>query len=80
MSLLPADGHMALMRTPEGDGYQLPLVCWRDDDTAVYGMLLYRGSLRRADQIPEFRRYVPAPDAVTSAAARELEGFMAAAR
>ncbi|MFD3542031.1 DUF6253 family protein [Streptomyces sp. NPDC058662] len=57
MSLLAADGHAALCRTPEGDSYRIPLVCWRDDGSAVYGMVLHRGSLRRAEQVPGFRRY-----------------------
>ncbi|MET9961911.1 DUF6253 family protein [Streptomyces sp. NPDC006326] len=57
MSLLPPDGHVALFATAEGDTYRTPLVCWRDDGSTVYGMVLYRGSLRRAEQVPGFRRY-----------------------
>ncbi|GGS11177.1 MULTISPECIES: DUF6253 family protein [Streptomyces] len=57
MSLLAADGHVALFVTDEGDARQLPLVCWRDNGTAVHGMVLYRGALRQAEQVPGFRRY-----------------------
>ncbi|MEU8930118.1 DUF6253 family protein [Streptomyces sp. NPDC048409] len=57
MSLLAADGHMALFVTDEGDARRVPLVCWRDDGTSVHGMVLYRGALRRAEHVPGFRRY-----------------------
>ncbi|MER6025294.1 DUF6253 family protein [Streptomyces sp. NPDC001851] len=57
MSLLAADGHVALFVTDEGDARRLPLVCWRDDGATVHGMVLYRGALRRAEHVPGFRRY-----------------------
>ncbi|MER6224057.1 DUF6253 family protein [Streptomyces sp. 900105755] len=57
MSLLAADGHVALFVTDEGDARRVPLVCWRDDGTSVHGMVLYRGALRRAEHVPGFRRY-----------------------
>ncbi|MER7931254.1 MULTISPECIES: DUF6253 family protein [unclassified Streptomyces] len=57
MSLLAADGHVALFVTDEGDARRVPLVCWRDDGTSVHGMVLYRGALRRAEHVAGFRRY-----------------------
>jgi hypothetical protein len=57
MSLLGADGHVALFVTDEGDARRLPLVCWRDDGITVHGMVLYRGALHRAEHVPGFRRY-----------------------
>ncbi|MFD1659934.1 DUF6253 family protein [Streptomyces caeni] len=57
MSLLAADGHVALFVTDEGDACRLPLVCWRDDGTTVHGMVLYRGALHPAEFVPGFRRY-----------------------
>ncbi|MEU2712528.1 DUF6253 family protein [Streptomyces sp. NPDC007205] len=57
MSLLAADGHVALFVTDEGDARRLPLVCWREDGSTVHGMVLYRGALRRAEHVPGFRRY-----------------------
>ncbi|MEU4494524.1 DUF6253 family protein [Streptomyces sp. NPDC023998] len=62
MSLLPPDGHVADFATAGGDTYRIPLVYWRDDGSSMYGMVLYRGSLRRADQVPEFRRYAMASE------------------
>ncbi|MEU5366661.1 DUF6253 family protein [Streptomyces sp. NPDC005925] len=57
MSLLAADGHVALFLTGDGEACRLPLVCWRDDGITVHGMVLYRGALHRADSVPGFRRY-----------------------
>jgi hypothetical protein len=57
VSLLAADGHVALFVTDEGGACRLPLVCWRDDGTSVVGMVLYRGALHRAESVPGFRRY-----------------------
>ncbi|MEU7424987.1 DUF6253 family protein [Streptomyces sp. NPDC040750] len=57
MSLLAADGYVALFVTDEGDARRLPLACWRDDGSTVHGMVLYRGALRRAEHVPGFRRY-----------------------
>ncbi|MEV5258261.1 DUF6253 family protein [Streptomyces anulatus] len=63
MSLLSAHGYQAAVQetcdTPE---YHLPLVCWRDDGSAVRGMVLYRGALRPAEQVPGFRRYLASED------------------
>ncbi|WP_367044725.1 DUF6253 family protein [Streptomyces sp. Je 1-332] len=59
MSLLSAYGYEAAVQetcdTPE---YRIPLVCWHDDGTAVRGLVLHRGALRPADQVPGFRRYL----------------------
>lgn len=57
MSLLAADGHVALFLDGEGESCRMPLVCWRDDGVTVHGMVLYRGALHRADTVPGFRRY-----------------------
>jgi hypothetical protein len=57
MSLLAADGHVALFVTDEGESCRLPLVCWRDDGATVHGMVLHRGALHRAESVAGFRRY-----------------------
>jgi hypothetical protein len=58
MSMLPAYGYEAAVQetcdTPE---YRLPLVCWHDNGTGVRGLVLHRGSLRPAEQVPGFRCY-----------------------
>jgi hypothetical protein len=65
MSLLPAYGYEAAVQetcdTPE---YRIRLVCWHDDGTQVRGLVLYRGSLRPAEQVPGFRRYLADEDLV----------------
>ncbi|WMX45698.1 DUF6253 family protein [Streptomyces roseicoloratus] len=57
MSLLDAAGYEAVFATPEGDTYRIPLVCWREDEGRVYGMVLFKGQLRCADQVRHFLRY-----------------------
>ncbi|MFJ2739244.1 DUF6253 family protein [Streptomyces sp. NPDC087440] len=63
MSLLSAYGYEAAVQetcdTPE---YRMPLVCWQDTGTGVCGLVLYRGALRPAEQVPGFRRYVVTED------------------
>ena len=60
MSLLTADGHVAVFGPLEGDAHSLPLVCWRDDGITVHGLVLHRGALRQAELVPGFRRYADA--------------------
>ncbi|MEV5968466.1 DUF6253 family protein [Streptomyces sp. NPDC051921] len=57
MSLLDAAGYEAVFATPEGDTYRIPLVCWREDEGRVYGMVLVKGQLRCADRVRHFLRY-----------------------
>ncbi|MER7515189.1 DUF6253 family protein [Streptomyces sp. NPDC126499] len=57
MSLLDATGYEAVFATPEGDTYRIPLVCWREDEDRVYGMVLVKGQLRCADRVRHFLRY-----------------------
>ena len=57
MSLLAADGYEAVFGTPEGDTYRFPLVCWREADDQMYGVVLVKGHLRRVDQLQNFLRY-----------------------
>jgi hypothetical protein len=71
MSLLAADGHIALFGTPEGDSYCLPLVCWRDDGTTVHGLVLHRGALRQAELVPGLRRYAHGSETVPAFAPEE---------
>jgi hypothetical protein len=57
VSLLEAHGYEAVCGTPEGDTYGIPLVCWREEGGHMYGVVLLKGHLRRADLLPHFRRY-----------------------
>ncbi|AXE27997.1 hypothetical protein C0216_31295 (plasmid) [Streptomyces globosus] len=57
MSLLNATGYEAVFATPEGDTYRIPLVCWREDEDRVYGMVLVKGQLRCAERVRHFLRY-----------------------
>lgn len=57
MALLPADGFVAQFMTQDGGRYTEPLICWREDDTCVYGMVLHKGSLRRAEALNGFLNY-----------------------
>ncbi|MEU5667321.1 DUF6253 family protein [Streptomyces longwoodensis] len=79
MSLVAADGHVALFTTPEGDSYSLPLVCWRDDGTGVHGLVLHRGALRQAELVPGFRRYAHGSEAAPSFAPGEPQRRLAGA-
>ncbi|MFD7981605.1 DUF6253 family protein [Streptomyces sp. NPDC059071] len=63
MSLLDASGYEAVFATPEGDTYRVPLVCWREDEGRVYGMVLVKGQLRCADRVRHFLRYGNRADA-----------------
>jgi len=76
MSLLAADGYVALFSTTDGDIFRRPLVCWRDDGTHVYGMLLHRGSLHRAEQVRGFLRYDHEPEPPAPAPAGEETGLV----
>lgn len=62
MSLLQAHGHHAVFRTPEGDTYRIPLVCWREEGDHVYGMALIKGHLRRVEHLPNFLQYAAQND------------------
>ncbi|MFB8774936.1 DUF6253 family protein [Streptomyces broussonetiae] len=68
MTMLPAEGYLALFGTLEEGTRSLPLVCWRDDGRTVHGLVLHRGALRRAEHLPGFRRYARANE---TAPARE---------
>ncbi|MDH6128155.1 DUF6253 family protein [Kitasatospora sp. GP82] len=57
MALLPAHGYLAEFSGPDGERHTEPLICWWEDGTHVFGMVLHRGSPRRAEQIPGFLRY-----------------------
>ncbi|MFD3514429.1 DUF6253 family protein [Streptomyces sp. NPDC058657] len=63
MSMLPGHGYEAAVQetcdTPE---YRMPLVCWHDNGSGVHGLVLYRGALRPAEQVPGFRRYLAVED------------------